>query len=499
MKFSTGLIQVDKDLQVPVYLQITNSIIAHIRQGTLKPASPLPASRLLAAALNIHRKTVVAAYDELYAQSWVDVYPRKGIFVAKNLPDVSPRPIGKALKQKAYPDKTYFDVDEKVPYPGLFNDDKPRLLTFDDGFPDTRVAPVELLVREYRRFANYHFTQKYLTYGPEQGSVNLRTELARFLGETRGLQVTPNDILITKGSQMAIYLAAQILLNKNDVVIAADPGYPGANEVFEQTGAKLKLVPVDEQGINLDAIEEICQQKKVKLVYVIPHHHRPTTVTLSADRRMRLLELARKYRFAIIEDDYDYDFHYASSPILPLASADYYGSVIYVGSFCKTIAPGIRIGFMVAPANLIVQATRLRKMIDRQGEHLLEEAIANLLKNGDIGRHLKKANKLYHERRDILCALLKEHLRDQLSFKVPDGGFAVWVKYADDINPAHIAEKASAMGLTINGGKDYFYHNTGNQPFVRIGFASLNPRELEEGVKILAAAFKKLNPKNPEL
>lgn len=493
MLFTAGLIHIDKDAQVPVYLQITNSIISHIRQGALKPASALPSSRLLAAALKVHRKTVVAAYNELYAQSWVDVYPRKGIFVAGNLPVVSPRPINQALKKNTYPDKTFFEVDEKVPYPDLFVENKYRPLVFDDGFPDTRMAPVELLVREYRRFANYQFTQKYLTYGPEQGSVNLRTELARFLGETRGLQVTSADILVTKGAQMAIYLAAQILLSKNDVVIAADPGYPGANEVFEQTGAKLLLAPVDEHGIDLDVVEDICRKKKVKLVYVIPHHHRPTTVTLSADRRIRLLDLARKYRFAIIEDDYDYDFHYASSPILPLASADYYGSVVYVGSFCKTIAPGIRIGFMIAPQNLVVQATRLRKLIDRQGEHLLEEGIANLLKNGDITRHLKKANKLYHERRDILCALLKEYLGDQLSFRIPDGGFAVWVKYPDDIKPADVAEKAAAMGLTVNNGKDYFYDNSQNHQYVRLGFASLNPKELEEAVKILADVFKRLN------
>ncbi len=493
MLFSATLVPIDKNAQVPVYLQITNSIIAHIRQGTLKPASALPSSRALASALSVHRKTVVAAYDELYAQSWVDVYPRKGFFVAKNLPDVSPRRLNIVVNKATYPDKAHFEVEEKIPYPDLYIEKQPGLLTFDDGFPDTREAPVELLVREYRRFANYHFTQKYLTYGPEQGSLNLRTELARFLGETRGLQVSANDILITKGSQMAIYLAAQILLNKNDVAIAPDPGYPGANDVFAQTGAILKLVPVDEHGINLDAVEEICKTKKVKLVYVIPHHHRPTTVTLSADRRMRLLELARKYRFAIIEDDYDYDFHYASSPILPLASADYYGSVIYVGSFCKTIAPGIRIGFMVAPNNLIVQATRLRKLIDRQGEHLLEEAIANLLKNGDIGRHLKKANKLYHERRDLLCLLLKQHLGNYVTFKIPDGGFAVWVKYADGFKPADVSEKAAAMGLTINNGKDYFYHNAGQNQYVRIGFASLKPKELEEAVKILAAAFKKLS------
>jgi GntR family transcriptional regulator/MocR family aminotransferase len=197
-----------------------------------------------------------------------------------------------------------------------------------------------------------------------------------------------------------------------------------------------------------------------------------------------------KHRFAIIEDDYDYDFHYSSSPILPLASADYYGSVIYVGSFCKTIAPGIRIGFAVAPQNLMVQLKRLRRMIDRQGEQLLEEAMANLLKNGDIGRHLKKANKIYHERRDVLCQLLNEQLSDHVSFKIPDGGFAIWMKYLNDLNAASIAEKTAEMGLSISNGSDYFYNND-NQSFIRLGFASLNLRELEEGVTILNGAVRK--------
>ena len=195
---------------------------------------------------------------------------------------------------------------------------------------------------------------------------------------------------------MAIYLISKILISKNDTVIAGDPGFLGANDIFKHTEANLELVPLDEYGMDMDAVEAICKSKKVKLLYVIPHHHRPTTVTLSSERRIRLLELAMKYRFAIVEDDYDYDFHYSSSPILPLASLDYGGSVIYIGSFSKTIAPGIRIGFIISPKNLIVQATRLRRLIDRQGEQLLEEAMANLLKNGDIGRHLKKANKTYH-------------------------------------------------------------------------------------------------------
>jgi GntR family transcriptional regulator/MocR family aminotransferase len=299
--------------------------------------------------------------------------------------------------------------------------------------------------------------------------------------------------LITKGVQMALYLVAKTLLTKNDMVIAGDPGYNCANEVFEQAGAKLALASVDERGINVSEIEAICKKKKVKLVYVIPHHHSPTTVTLSAERRMQLLELARKYKFAIVEDDYDYDFHYASSPILPLASVDHYGSVIYVGSFSKTIAPGIRIGFMIAPHNLITQATRFRRLIDRQGEQLLEEAMANLLKNGDISRHLKKANKTYHERRDVLCRLLHEKLAGYISFKIPDGGFAIWVEYLNGLKPHEVAAKAATMGLTISNGTDYFYDPAHPNNGIRLGFASLNIKEMEQAVEIWARAVKALS------
>lgn len=493
MQFVAGLLNIDKTLQVPVYQQIANGIICHIRQGTLKPASALPSSRALAMGLKVHRNTVVAAYDELYAQSWVDVYPQKGIFIAANLPEVAPRPIAKNQQVLTYPEKTHFDVrDKRLGNINLFTPSTGHSIAFNEGFPDTRLAPVELLLREYRRFANYQFTPQYLLYGPEQGSENLRIELARFLGETRGLHVKPEHVLITKGAQMAIYLAAQLLLTKADTVIAADPGYCGANEVFTQTGADLELVPVDEFGISLDAVEAICKKKKVKIVYVIPHHHQPTTVTLCSERRMRLLEMAVKYGFAIIEDDYDYDFHYTSSPILPLASADYYGSVIYIGSFCKTIAPGIRIGFMVAPTNLIQQATRLRRVIDRQGEHLLEEAMANLLKNGDITRHLKKANKLYHERRDLLCNLLTQQMGEHISFKIPDGGFAIWMKYLNGVKPKDVAEKAAGMGLAVSSGKDYYYDRTREHHHIRLGFASMNLREMEQATEILARAVKKL-------
>src|SRR5450631_4324888 len=281
------LLVIDKALPIAVYLQVANGIISFIRQGALRPGSALPPSRVMAKSLQVHRKTIIAAYEELDAQSWIDVYPRKGIFVANDLPDVSPRPITQCVQSHHLPAATHFYVDDTPVVSHLFTRTAEGTLVINDGFPDTRIAPVELMVREYRRFARYRFTPKYLMYGPEQGSENLRNQLSAFLSETRGLEVGPEDILITKGVQMALYLTAQVLLVKNDTVIAGEPGYSGANEVFLQAGARLELVPVDECGIDLDAVEAICKKKKVRLLYVVPHHHQPTTVTLSPERRMR--------------------------------------------------------------------------------------------------------------------------------------------------------------------------------------------------------------------
>src|SRR5579859_1077090 len=392
-----NLVRIDKGREEPVYQQLANGIVSLIRQGHLKPGAALPSSRKLAELFDIHRKTVVAAFDELQTQGWAEALPRRGLFVAAELPVVRPRPLPVAKQPGSgisgslvvppartpvpYPAKTDFAVEGRE----FFYDHPwvPRKERFilNDGFPDTRLAPVELLIREYRRFSNYKFTAKFLSYGPEQGSVNLRSELARFLNVTRGLTVSPENILITKGAQMGMYLVSQLLLKKGDVVVVGEPGYLGASEVFRAAGAELQLVPVDADGMDVDAVEKLCRKKKIRMAFVVPHHHMPTTVTLCAERRQRLLELAKKYSFAILEDDYDFDFQYSSAPILPLASVDTCGNVVYIGSFCKIIAPAIRIGFMIAPSNLIEQATRLRRLIDRQGEQLMEEAMANLLRN----------------------------------------------------------------------------------------------------------------------
>ena len=223
------------------------------------------------------------------------------------------------------------------------------------------------------------------------------------------------------------------------------------------------------------------------MVYVIPHHHQPTTVTLSPDRRIRLLELAAKYRFAIIEDDYDYDFQYAGRPMMPMASLDSTGNVIYIGALTKSLAPAIRVGFIVAPEQFIRAATWLRKSIDTQGDSLIENAIAQLYKDGTIARHIKKSVKLYKERRDNFCDLLKTELGRHISFTIPEGGMSVWTTFLKSNLPV-VAAKAFKKGLIISDGTDYDTEKT-KYNSVGLGFASLNFKEQEKAIEILKSVL----------
>lgn len=474
----------------PLYQQLESEIIQLICRGTLKPGQLLPSSRELAQSLKLSRKTVVATYDELNAQGWVETRDRSGVYVSGQLPHSSDPTIKKNSRklnlnrQPGYPLITKAGSDKPhLTNPNMDNDAPGTpvpLYRIDDGFPDPRIAPIQQIMREFRRFGKGHLTDRFLMYGPEQGSYRLRVELAKFLNRTRGLQVTENEILITKGTQMAIYLTAQLLIRPGDTVFVPEPGYRDANQTFKMAGANLVFIPVDKEGMDVDRIEQLCKKKAPRMIYIIPHHHRPTTVTLSAERRMRLMNLASKYGFALLEDDYDFDYHFTSDPLFPLASMDTGRHVIYAGSFCKSIAPGIRIGFMVAPEVVINEAAAIRKLIDRQGERLLEEAIAELLSTGEISRHLKKSRKIYQERLENTCRLLREQLGDYLTFDRPNGGLAIWAAYKKGISAKTVALNAGKLGLNISDGSNYFFQPdiAMSNDFIRIGFCSLNETEM---------------------
>jgi GntR family transcriptional regulator/MocR family aminotransferase len=484
MQLLKELIILDHQADTPIYLQITNGFIHNIRSGTLRKGLRLPGSREIAELLGINRMTMVAAYDELQAQGWIEMQPRKGTFIKKDLPVLSPKKIGSPEQPFTIPADPLFNFDKKKIIPVTASEyPETGKLIFNDGFPDSRLAPVEELIRSMRSFAKLAVHRKYLMYGGAQGSPLLRGTLAEFLSDTRGIPVTPRNILITRGAQMGIYIAASIVLDPGDHVIVGEPGYAGANLTFQQLGIRTLSVPMDEDGINIDAVEKLCRTKKIRMVYVIPHHHNPTTVTLTPERRIRLLELSSKFKFAIIEDDYDYDFHYSSKPMMPMASLDRQGTVIYIGTLTKTLAPAIRVGFMVAPENFIRHATSLRKALDTQGDSLIENAIAGLYKDGTITRHIKKSVKLYKERRDHLCGMLQKELGSHISFKTPEGGMSVWAQFPR-VDLTKLSRSALNKGLIIKDGTEY---DTPTRKYnsVRLGFASLNFKEQEEAVDIL--------------
>lgn len=487
-----SLIQISSSTAKAKYLQISNQLIKLIKSGTLASKARLPGSRAMAELLMIHRKTVIAAYDELLSQGWIEVIPSKGTFVSSQLPLVTYQPLNEDQGSHTHPlIEPVFSYAKK---PLLHRADakhENNMIYINDGVPDTRIAPVVEIAKRYRSLVNKSYFSKYLSYGSIYGNELLREALVNYLNETRGLNISIDNVLITRGSQMGIYLASQLLFERQEAVIVGVSNYIAADLTFKEAGADLLRVDVDEKGIDSAQIETLCKKRAIRAVYITPHHHHPTTVTLSAERRMHLLALSYQYKFAIIEDDYDYDFHYAHSPILPLASSDSHGSVIYIGALSKILVPGIRIGYMVAPKAFIDEAAHLRRIIDRQGDPMMELTYALMIKDGDIQRHSKKALKIYKGRRDLFCQILREGLSDYVDFKVPDGGMSVWVTLKKNVDWRIIRDKALTKGLSIEPHEKY-NPTSKDHSGIRMGFASLNNQEIEEGLGILTHVIKSL-------
>lgn len=479
-----SLIHIDKSLDVPIYLQINNAVIHLIKNGILKSGLRLPGSRDLAEQLSVHRKTVIAAYEELMSQGWIVTKPSKGTYVSDELPEVKPQEISAEpqIKSRA---SFEFDLIENL---HRTLPDIPDQLTLDEGIPDVRIAPVSEIVRQYRSVISRSYNAKHLSYGSVFGDLSLRETLTDYLQETRGLKCSVDQVLITRGSQMGMFLASQLLHNQGGYSIVGETNYIAANLTLEHAGARLLKVGVDERGLITQEIEALCKKHKIKSVYVTSHHHHPSTVTMSAERRLHLIELARKHNFAVLEDDYDYDFHYQRAPLLPLASIDASKQVIYMGALCKIVAPAVRIGYIIGPKDFIESAGHLRRIMDRQGDAIMERAVAQMIKQGDIQRHSRKALKLYRKRRDNFLTLLETHLSEYLTFKTPEGGMAVWALLKNNMSWSKVAEECLKKGLSIPDFKNYDIDGLGHNG-IRMGFASLNEEEQERIVLILKGAL----------
>lgn len=483
-----NLISINRDSDHPVFLQISHGMAGLIKAGILGKGMRLPGTRALSEELKVHRKTVVAAYDELMSQGWIEVVPSKGTFVSSKLPIVEARGLTEEVSQGPNRQQSGFQY---YPRPELERAMPliPQELTLDEGIPDVRIAPVNEILRATKNILSRSYNIKYLSYGPVYGDPLLREVLAGYLQETRGMNISADNILLTRGSQMGMYVASQLVLKPGDLAAVGVTNYIAANLTMKDAGAELVQVPVDVEGLDTNALEALCAHQQIQAVYVTSHHHHPSTVTLSPERRIHLLQLAEKFGFAIFEDDYDYDFHYANAPLLPLASADRSGQVIYLGAICKIVAPAYRVGYLVVPADFVKEASSLRRIIDRQGDPILERAIGLMIQQGDYQRHTKKALKLYKERRDHFCDLLESELGDFIHFKRPEGGMAAWVGLDPQLSWKDIAASCLQQGLRIPNARLYDQANLGHN-HIRMGFASLNFEEQKRVVIALKKAMQ---------
>jgi GntR family transcriptional regulator/MocR family aminotransferase len=285
------------------------------------------------------------------------------------------------------------------------------------------------------------------------------------------------------------------MLRPRDAVVVEELGYPPAWQALRASGARLIPCRIDSSGLDTDRLERICEQQRrkqrpIRAVYLTPHHQYPTTVSLSPGRRMMLSKLAAEFGFVVIEDDYDHEFHYDGQPTLPLASAFAENSIAYIGTFSKVLAPGFRLGFLVAPTPVLERAITQRFYIDRQGDAATEAALAELLEDGEIARHIRKTRWIYQERRDRCVASLRETFDDRLQFDVPTGGMALWIRAKGVPNATAWLEQARKLGVDFQLGKPFSARPISDD-YARLGFAVATPEEMERAVAHLWIAWQR--------
>ncbi len=480
-----SLVQLDFTSKSPIYLQIATQLINAIQRQFLLHGNQLPGTRQMSSMLKVHRNTIVKAYDELEAQGWIEKIPNVGCFVLAKSSYEKVRFQPKNASLQLYPTQCGFRF-EKSTVLDFPSENEENFLSLNDGLPDIRLTEVALSSRLYSSNLNRKTNRSSFAQTSLNGNLYFRKNLSNYLNLSRGLHISSNQITISRSLEMCIYIATEIILRPKDVVVVAALSYYVPNMIFNQKGAKVLTIPVDEEGLDVDALRIICEQQTVRMLYLTPHHHYPTTVTLSAARRIALLELAEKYGFVILEDDFDYDFHFDRHPLLPLASADQYGRVIYIGSFGKSLAPGFRTGFLVAPEDFILETKKYLNILDRQGDVLMEQVLGELIEEGNIHRYLKKANKIYKERRDFLAEILEKELASEVRFTLPSGGLAVWIEFINPINLMKLKENAKALKLFI---PQHILYQNQQVSAMRMGFGHINLDEIREIVSILKLAI----------
>ncbi len=463
-----------------LHSKLLNTLTADITEGRLPPGSMLPGSRSLAEQLGVNRKTVQQVYEELEAQGWLVTRQRSGTFVSETLPEQGLSTSDRQLVNSSDRTRSASELVEILYQDALCSYN--AIPVTNDGTPDSRLIPYELLARTYRRVCIDLSRNSRLGYGDPKGSVELRQSVAKMLSGDRFMNCAAEQVCIVRGSQMGIYLASRILDPRKGAIVMEELCYLPARAAFESNGFKVLKCRLDDQGLDIDHLRELLAEHTVAAIYVTPHHQYPTTVCLPMDRRLALLELSKAHRFAVLEDDYDHEFHYETNPIPPLASLPNAENVVHIGSMSKVFAPGLRLGYIAADTRFIERAAQEIILIDRQGNAVTELVLSSLMESGEVRRHIRKTRKEYEARRNFAAEEFGRVFGDQVSFTLPTGGMAIWV----DISKL-------VQGRTLNSlpGKDstlssVYTDDQVSPTHLRFGFGALSKTEITQSVEQLA-------------
>src|SRR5215472_8414420 len=480
-------IALDSGRKSPIYRQLYEWFRQAIVAGQLRPGQRVPSTRSLATELKISRISVASAYEQLQAEGYLETFVGAGTCVAKSIPDEAFRAIGKRSPSSSSRQHVRRQVSRRISNrvrsmrvpPQTWSN---NLVPFRVSLPALEQFPIEVWSKLVNRCSRGQ-TRQLMAYGDAMGHWPFREAIAEYLGAVRAVRCEPSQILVTTGSQQGIQLAAQVLLDVGGQVWFEEPGYPGARQALKMAGAQMIPVPVDHEGLIVK--EGIRRAGKAHAVYITPSHQYPLGMTMSASRRMLLLNWAARTGAWIIEDDYDSDFRFGARPISSLQGLDSSACVIYVGTFSKVMFPALRLGYVVVPQDLMEAFSTVRDASDQFSSTLYQAVMTAFIRGGHFARHIRKMRMLYMERRKALVDAIQHQIGDKLEIIGSEAGMHLVALLPPGVNEVAVASKAAKIGISAMP-LSSCYLNRPDRCGLILGYGGTDPRQIRDGVRKLA-------------
>lgn len=465
------------------------TIKQQVMTGELQYLAKLPPSRVLAAGLSVSRDTVEVTYAQLEAEGYIARAVGRGSFVSYQRSTL----IGRELlaagdAESALLAERELSVHGRALLVAAHAPHTSRASSLTPSLPDLRLFPIDSWL-QLERLAVRQYGERLLGYADPQGVVELRGEIIEYLRRERGVKASVEQVIVVTSSQQALSLCTQVLFNPGDRVFVEEPGYQGAKKLVQSAGIIAQPVAVDHDGMDIDAL--IDARHRGRGVYVTPSHHYPLGHSLSIDRRLKLLEWAQQHKAWIIEDDYDSEFNYDGLTRASLQGLDKYQRTLYIGTFSKTLFPGLRIGFIIVPPQLIKPIVAAKQFQDGYTSALPQMTLFRFL-NGDFyAEHLRNMRKLYKARLDILHAAVHQYLAAWTRPPLPQGGLQLVCPLADAATERRLIQAAAAQGMKVYGLAD-FYTGQPREGALVFGFSAYTPDEIVKFIKKLSSIFSAL-------